>query len=132
MLRYLKYSDDAGWQNYNTGSTDSNAVCRKFRYFAPTDDVRFYRVFYFPTFFTFLTIFVVFFNVFILRFLAFANSGPHFLVVRASHVTPARSLVDVGGLGSGLCRAVGRSTRNAAQLSRDSSFCESLRLNIRY
>jgi len=47
MLRYLKYSDDAGWQNYNTGSTDSNEVCRKFRYFAPTDDVRFYRVFLF-------------------------------------------------------------------------------------
>jgi len=72
------------------------------------------------------------FDVFISRFLAFTNSGPHFLVVCASHVTPARSLVDVGGLGSGLCRSVGRSTRNAAQLSRDSSFCESLRLNIRY
>jgi len=66
----------------------------------------FIAFFNFPTFLTFLTIFVVFFNVFISRFLAFTNTGPHFLVVDTSHVTPARSLVDVGGLGSGLCRSV--------------------------
>ena len=50
MLRYLKYSDDAGWQNYNTGSTDSNAVCRSFVILHRQIMYVFIAFFYFPTF----------------------------------------------------------------------------------